>query len=267
MRDPWLPLIAILIVLVCVLLGIMGPMPKGVAEWLRDWQTLISAAVATTAAYIAFRNTDRSLAHAERLEKHRRQRKHTATRAVLPFALSQVATYADQTAQALKSLIPKCEGEVLPSDILKDDFVKPLPSDTLKSLTDFIEYSDSVNVNIIASTVALIQIHESRLHGMVRDNQDPSKSRMVLQTHLEQSILDAAAIYAGASSGFNYARRWDNHLPGELELSWNDVSRALQNMGFWGTAHPRLFDALKRTAALSRGPFQRNSELRLFSSQ
>jgi hypothetical protein len=34
-----------------VWLGIFGPLPGGVTEWLKAWQTLIGAAVAITAAY------------------------------------------------------------------------------------------------------------------------------------------------------------------------------------------------------------------------
>ena len=209
------------------------------------------------AAYIALQNAKRSLAHAERLETHRRQRKHTALRAMLPLALSQIVEYADQTAQFLNALVAKCERETLPFGILKDHVLKPLPSETLKSLADFMEYSDVVNINVIASTVALIQIHDSRLRGMVRDNQDPSNSHIILQRNIERSIVHAASIYAGASSGFNYARRLHDHLPGELELPWDDVARALQNMGFRDDGHPRLFEIVTHDKTRSLGPFQR----------
>jgi hypothetical protein len=90
-----------------------------------------------------------------------------------------IESYAEQTAQALNALIARCQGETLPFDIVESDFTKPLLSDTLKTLAEFIEYSDVVNTNVLASTVALIQIHDSRLRGLLRDNHDPSRSRVV----------------------------------------------------------------------------------------
>jgi hypothetical protein len=68
----------------------------------------------------------------------------------------------------------------------------------------------------IALALALIQIHDSRLRGMVRDNRDTSRTSMTLRRNLEQGIVTAASIFAGASSGFNYARRREHHFPGEL---------------------------------------------------
>jgi hypothetical protein len=105
MRDPWFPIILILIVLLAVWLGIAGPLPEGFPAWLQKWQTLAAALVASIAAYIAFRNTSRTLNHAEKLESNRRNRKHAAVRAVLPLALAQVTGYAERSARALNELM------------------------------------------------------------------------------------------------------------------------------------------------------------------
>jgi hypothetical protein len=104
-------------------------MPDGFAKWLQGWQTLIAAVVAAVAVIVAFKNTDRSLAHAESQETNRRRRKHAAVRAVLPLALSQVLAYAEQSARALKDLVGKCEGETLPAGAATESLVEPLPSD------------------------------------------------------------------------------------------------------------------------------------------
>src|ERR1700754_443369 len=143
MRDPWFPITLMLAVLLSVWLGIIGPLPNGFVAWLQGWQTLASACVAIGAAYIAFRNTNRSLAQAESLETRRRRQKHVASRAMLPLALSEVVEYAETTAQALQNLIPACHKEMLTLNFTPSDFVKPLPSDALKLLADFIEYSDT----------------------------------------------------------------------------------------------------------------------------
>jgi hypothetical protein len=255
LRDPWFPAILALIVLLAVWLGIIGPLPAGVTNWIQGWQSLIAATVASIAAYIAFSNTNRSLAHSEKLETNRRKRKLTALRATLPLALAQMNEYAYETAQSLNTLVANCDGDILPAGAVKDDFVSPLPPETLKSLTEFMEYADSVNVNVLASTVALIQIHDSRLRGILRDNRDASRSSVTLRSNLEGGIVTAATIFAGAASGFDYARRREKHLPGELELLWADVRRSLSSMGFGEEEYPRLHEIVERNCSHSAGPF------------
>lgn len=240
--------------LLAIWLGIFGPMPDGFAKWLQGWQTLLAATVALGAASVAYWNTQRTLAHSESLEAHRRERKHTALRAVLPLALAEIGSYADQTARNLLALIVQCREETLPPDSVGDDFVPALPSDTLKSLADFIEFSDSVNIDVLASTVAVVQIHHSRLLGLRLDNHAPLRSRIITRSNLEESIVDAAIIQAGAASAFNYARRRRAEMPDAL--LWDDVTRALRNMGFWDDEHPRVHEYVTRRSERSRGPFE-----------
>jgi len=254
MRDPWFPVILIAIVLMTVWLGIVGPLPDGFSAWLQKWQTLAAALVASAAAYIAFRNTSRTLNHSEKLEKNRRNRKHAAVRAVLPLALAQVTGCAERSAHALNALMLKCVGESLPAKSAPDDIVEPLPPDTLKTLAELIEYSDTVDVGIIEATVARIQIHDSRMRSLFQDNHDLSGSRIVLRTEIEGRIIDAASIYAGAAAAFDYARRRQGLLPGVL--SWDAVRAALRNMRLWDDEYPRLYEALSSRAALSEGPFE-----------
>jgi hypothetical protein len=259
MRNPWFPIALMLIVLLGVWLGILVPLPGEVAAWISKWQTLIAATVASCvasiAAYIAFQNTTRSLNHAEELEKRRRNRKHAALRAVLPLALAQVQDYAERSAHALTRLISECDGETLPAKTAPESIVQPLPSETLATLADFIEYSDTVDVGVIEATVAWIQIHHSRIRGLVEDNRDPSSTRIVLQTEIDGNIVDAASIYAGAAAVYEYARRQRSQIP--PTLSWDAVRSALRNMRLWEDEFPRLWDALKRREGLSAGPFER----------
>jgi hypothetical protein len=205
------------------------------------------------AAFIAFRNTTRSLQHAEGLERHRRSRKHAAVRAVLPLALAQITGYAEHSAHALNDLINKCSGETLVAGLALD-IVEPLPSETLKTLSEFIEYSDTLDVGIIESTVAFIQIHDSRIRTLAEPNRDPSNVHVVGRADLEARIIDAASIYAGAAAAFEYARRRKDKLP--TVLSWDAVGGGMRNMQFWDDQHPRLYEILTRREGQSRGPFE-----------
>jgi len=243
------------IVLLAAWLGIFGSLPEGVAKWIRDWQALIGAGIAIGAGYIAYRNTNLTLRLTRSLEAHRRERKHASVRATLPLALSQIGNYGEETAKALERLIGKCHNEALPAGTIKGiTFLKPVPSEALKSIAEFIEYSDNVNTDVLASTIALIQIHNSRLHAMVIDNDIASSTCIITQSNIEGCIIDAATIYAGAASAFNYVRRRTNELPSEL--LWDAVGAALQNLGFWQDQNPRLFENIERRERHSRGPFE-----------
>ncbi|QWG11034.1 hypothetical protein KMZ29_14730 [Bradyrhizobium sediminis] len=247
-----------LIGLLGVWLGIFGPLPMGVSNWLHHWQSLIAATIASTiasiAAYVAFQNTSRSLVHAEGMEKNRRERKHAAVRAVLPLALSQVNSYAANSAQSLNELVSKCDGETLPHGTATDSLIQILAPEALETLTDFIEFTDRGSLEVLEATVAWIQIHESRMRSLVQDNTAPSTSRLVLRNELEGRIIDSASIYAGASIYYNYARRRETDLP--ILLTWDKVRDALRNMRFWAEEHPRLYEMIERREKVSSGPFQ-----------
>jgi hypothetical protein len=253
-RDPWFPAILILIVLLGTWLGIFGSLPNGFAAWLQSWQTLAAALVASIAAVIAFRNTSRSLQHAESLERRRRDRKHAAVRAVLPLALSQVTDYAERSARQLNELVGKCIAEALPPRTATPKLIQPLPAETLKTLAEFIEYSDQIDVSLIEATVASIQVHDARTRGIVEDNSDPSNEHIVTQFQLEGRIVDAAAVYAAVGAVYDYARRRKDTLP--KAITWDAVAAALDNMRFWQEEFPRLREDIDRRRKLTTGPFE-----------
>jgi hypothetical protein len=254
-RDPWFPIALILIILLAAWLGIVGPMPHGVATWLQSWQTLAGACVASIAALIAVLNTTRSLRHAENLEKHRRSRKHAALRAMLPLALAQLSTYAERSARALDQLVSKCIDEKLPAMTADESLIQSLPSETLKIFADFIEYADRLNVGIMESTVATIQIFDSRVRSLVESNRSADDGQLVLRINLENYIIDAASIYAGAACHYDYARRREQELPNIL--TWDAVKKALRNMRLYDDGNPRLYAAITRGEGLSAGPFEK----------
>jgi len=220
--------------------------------WLREWQTLTAATVALIAAIVAVQNTTRSLRHSERLETHRRNRKHAAVRAVLPLALAQVSDYAERSAHALDTLVKICRDESLPPGAATDDIIQGLPSETLKTLSEFIEYSDTVDTSLIQETVAWIQIHDSRLRGLLDDNWNPSQP---LKTEIHGRIIDAASIYAGVAAVFEYARRKQDQLP--PTISWDAVRSALRNMRFYDDEYPELHGILNQREKHTKGTFEK----------
>jgi hypothetical protein len=231
------------------------------ADWLdsaQRWQPLVSVAaiiasvaVAIGAGWIATRNTNRSLEENRRLEAHRRSRKHSAIRSVLPLALADVSGYAERSAHALNELVSHCDEEVLPTEMARESLVQPLPSESLETLTQFIEYSDTLDTTIIEATAVWLQIHDSRLRGLLERNREGTG---VVRSNLETNIIDAASIYALVAAGFDYARQRGAKL--QHTLPWEAVRRALQNMRLFEDQHPRLYDDVKRREGIWEGPVE-----------
>jgi hypothetical protein len=198
-------------VLIAVFIEILSPMPGGFAAWLKDWQPLVAATVALCAAlfaaYVAYSNTTATLELNRQQETQRRRRKHAATRSVLPLALVEVSEYAERSALALCAILNADTKDILnstsdfvPHRSITPDLAQPLPSETLKALTDFIEYSDHpLDVGVLVSTISLIQIYISRLRVLIKRNNAPSEILIGVPRHeIEALIIDLVSIYAGA---------------------------------------------------------------------
>jgi hypothetical protein len=255
LKDPRFPILLMFTVLLAVWLGILGPLPPGVADWINKWQNLIAAVIAISAAALAYHSATKQITQNDQQERNRRSKKHAAIRATLPLALSQVIEYAQSSAFALSALIPLCQGETFPRNSPINDLPQPLPHDTLKVLAEFIEYSDDVDASLVEAMVAWIQIHDARVRGLIHDNQDPAGTAVIVRTNIEGSIIDAASIYAAAAALFDYGRRRESRPP--TNITWENVRRAFANMRLWDQDHPRLYQAVERRERNSSGPFDR----------
>ena len=174
------------------------------------------------AAGLAFYSVQQQFYQAEDLETRRRRRKHASVRAVLPLALAQVRQYAERTIRALNELVESCEGEILPRQISRENVFQPLPTETLKALADFIEYSDALDVGIVEDLVAWIQVNNSRLRALVEPREP---FQLIRRAQIMARIIDAACIFTAAGAVFAYARRREQQLP--RTVSWDAVGKAL----------------------------------------
>lgn len=238
-----------------VWLGILGPMPSGIAQWINDWQNLIAAIIAIGAAGLAYRSATQQLAQNDEQERNRRSRKHASVRAMLPLALSQVIEYAQNSAFALVDLVPLCQAGGLPRNSPTNNLPQPLPHGTMTVLAEFIEYSDDIDASLVETMVAWIQIHDARVRGLIYDNQDPTGTAVVVRLNIEGSIIDAASIYSAAAALFEYARRHASEPP--IEITWENVRNAFANMRLWDQNHPRLYQIIDQRAVHTSGPFDR----------
>jgi hypothetical protein len=156
----------------------------GFTAWLQKWQTMASASVALGAAFLAFHNTTRSIRGAREQETHRRKRKQSAVRAVLPIALSDLTSYAEQSANQLN--------KVSPTMGMTDSRIEPIPTKAIETFADFIEYSDAVDVAVVEATTAFVQIFNSRLRALT-DADTPTT-----QWEIAARILDARVDLRGS---------------------------------------------------------------------
>jgi hypothetical protein len=260
-RVPLFPVALFLSVLIAVFIEILSPMPGSFVAWLKDWQPLVAATVALCAAlfaaYVAYRNTTATLALNGQQETQRRSRKHTATRAVLPLALAQISAYAEVAADQLRSLLTIWNADQggLPRGAVPRKIAQSVPHETLKTLTDFIEFSDPpLNVRILELTIANIQIIHSRLSDLVRTNHDPMGVSILTKQNIEVSVLYAAVIYAGAEAMFQYARREQNRLP--VSACWERVRNALALLRAWKETYPTLYATIDDLEKRGNDPLQ-----------
>jgi hypothetical protein len=215
---------------------------------LKEWQTLAGAFVASIAIVVTIVNARNSLSHAEKLEVRKRAQKLAAIRAILPHTLDEISTYARSSARTLDRIFTEHQGNLLPAHAIKSIMFKAPPKEALQALTEFIEYADTINVEVIEATVAWMQIHAARVRELCENSQDPE--RPILRVNLIHRILDAGAIFAGAASVFDYARRRSNVIP--TTVPWDYVQNCLHTMGLFNNDYET---EIERSAALSSGPF------------
>jgi hypothetical protein len=143
--------------------------PEGwvkLCKLLYNWQTLISGLLALGAAIAGIVYLHRQIRQTEELEGKRRAKKLAAIRAVGPLALSAIGEYAKQCTNVLKALHVQCgTGLALPSSSVA---LPDVPNETITLFSDFIEYSDDDEADLIEELMRDIQVQQSRLRGLVR---------------------------------------------------------------------------------------------------
>jgi hypothetical protein len=212
---------------------------------LQPWQTLIGSAVAFLAIAIAYLNTGRTLAKTQNLEEYRRARKLEALRAILPLALSEVCQYAEIVCQTLMPLVTSCANRLLIHDGMTAPKFPLLPPDAIKSLSDFIEYADDVDVQLLVALVHKLQILKARLSGLVSKMADSTD--VTQESWLESLVIDCAVLYARAAAAFEFSRGEKDDLP--PAIAWDNVRAALRNMGLWEDELPGAYKRIDQYEA------------------
>jgi hypothetical protein len=192
---------------------------------------------------VAWYNTTRTLRANANLEAKRRLQKRAALRAVLPLALSEINLYCSLTARALQNLWDECVDGALPKDAAKP-ILPDMRAETVQVFADFIEYSDDLDTTIVRWLLARLQVSRARIREIELVIETADQNAVILETNLEEYILDVAAIYAAAGSAFDYGREKSHTLP--KEISWDHVRTALRNMKIWDDDMEGLYATITR---------------------
>lgn len=197
--------------------------------WFYDYQTLIAGLVALAGAWWGVRALNMQMRQAEITENQRLERRRTAARVTLSFALSAISEYAEVCVNQLEYLIGKCDEDGgLPAEV-EVPSLPPVPIDALAALRDMTEAAHSDERSALAELLAKVQIQHSRIGSLIGDRR--RTGRIVVERNLQDYLLDSAELYARASSLFGFARGTAGMPDATIDSA--DFHSALHNMGIF----------------------------------
>lgn len=216
-------------------------------KWLFEYQTLTGGLLALAGAFIGGWLLHRQTLQSDEHERTRRQGRREAIRSVLPLALSSIARYATECAQAGRTLLDQCIGESLPGVVKNVPQLPLLPLDAIDELKQLMELSSPEELRMISQIPRVIQFQSARLDSTIRYLLDPpSHIHVTTKSEIEQHVLDAAEVYARTEILFDWARREIDQMP--KGTTWRRVSAALFLMNLWGYPYEGLIETVERRA-------------------
>ena len=225
---------------VCSALELLPPY-----NWVHEWQTLITGVFAIAAAVYGAKFVYRQTEQDRTFEAQRRDGKLFATRAMLPFILSEYGDYCDGCADELDRLQGHCKPGTSLGTAAGSVCFPSVPSSATERLIAFIEAAHGEPRERAASLLRCLQVQASRLSSIRASISDSGRRRSVIVKHnLDSYLVDTAVIYAISSSMFEYARgAADNVAP---PPSGDEISTCLNLLGFDSSAHPDVYEIVTR---------------------
>ena len=172
-----------------------------------DWQTLITGALASFAAWITIRHIRKQI---EQSAEHRQDdinRRRNAAKVALPFALSSVNAVVNRVAHSILDEFDRFnpDGSLTLESLLAEDtdHMLPLiemPSEVVSAFQDFVEsLSETDEIQHVAELASGAQILLSRYRGV----QDARNLRV---DDMFSLIIDAAKVSVLNNSLYQFAR-------------------------------------------------------------
>lgn len=203
--------------------------------WLKDWQTLVGAAIAIPFAAGA-------IAVPTMIEWGRSRRRFIAARATLPLHLSAVGAYAQDAGIAVAA----CRTTDGTNDAAIRAFEKPpIPPGLIENLERLIEATNDQRViRRMGRMIGIIQVLDSRMTSVADAGGNGP--------YFDSMIMDCALIHAQVDSMFDFARGEARTIPDPLP--WELVKTALNIMRIRDWRYTSLVAMIERYAARDRNP-------------
>ena len=125
-----------------------------------------------------------------------------------------------------------------------------VPTDTITLLSEFIEYSNAGETDLIEELLTELQIQSARLRSMVSDI--PRDDVTITTENVEDYLIDTAGLHARASASFNFFRGMSENLP--REITGDDVRSALGPLKVYKTSFPDVYSNVDEAAQNSDTP-------------
>jgi hypothetical protein len=166
--------------------------------WLNRYQTLLAGIAALLAASASVFYLRKQIGQTEQHRQDQVLRDRAAARTVLPLALSTICEYASRSIQSLNERYAGRPAEL-----------PPIPMAALDQLVATVRTLEIHHVEPFAKIAQEIQVHNARVS-------DRQEDRRLDEGSFQEHLLDAAEIYARASSLFEFARWETDDLPSVL---------------------------------------------------
>jgi hypothetical protein len=203
---------------------------------LKDWQTLFAGVLAIVAALIGGLFVHNQTMEVRRQDNERLARQHSATRSVLPLALSALVEYSEKVALSLEALRPTVRGHRVTASAYTSLELDP---SVIAPLRDVIATASITVGERVSKAISDVQILSARLRTLSK-NLRPGSSSVVLEVNLNEYILNAATIYARGAGLFLYARRETDEAPADFP-SEDELYTALNLIGFDEGTHSEIY--------------------------
>jgi hypothetical protein len=210
-----------------------------------SWQDLIAGGLAVLAAIGGALLLNGQIRQTEKHERSRLNRRFNAARATLPLTLSGLCAYATRMMGELSQV--RSVFNFVGDDQMPPRFSPPLPPiELISSLQEMIEATNRENVvDIISEIIGEMQVLSGRVSLLNDETQ--MQNAVGLAQNVDEYMLQAARIYALASSLFEFARREDDIGP--MSVSWADVLSGFNIMQIRDDQFPDLFGLIQRRSA------------------
>jgi hypothetical protein len=218
-----------------------------------QWQTLFAGLLALVAAIVSVKYLRKQINQTEQLEAKRRARKLAAIRASGPLALAAIADYAEGCVKVLTDVYRQCGEDpgVTGASGIKIPALPSLPKDTVTLFSEFIEYSESPDADLIEELMRDMQVMQTRMSKLSLDIQNPNMT--TTKTYIEGNLIRVGAIHARGAAAFKFFRRMSEALP-TADITWAQIKSALRSLDVDENRYPEVYARLDRRAEQSSGP-------------